>query len=1064
MLNIFLKKANWQSIRNKLFLFFLFNIQVILVRGQLSQNNFYLNNEIKFERLAIENGFSNNIAFGMVQDKKGFMWFATLDGLIKYDGYTLTRYQNNPKDSNSLGDNIVMSVFEDHTGLIWVGTAGGGGVNSFDPQTGKWKRYPHNPKNSNSMGKGAIEGIEEDHNGMLWFGSTDGLTRYDPDKSRFTVFVNNPADKYSLSNNRVYSVKEDKAGRLWIGTDTGLNLFDPQQGRFYQVGGDFKDSLLLKRAVVHHIFEDQQGLLWLSTWNGVFVIDPDSKKCSAYYHHNALDPKSIGSDVVFAITQDNTGSYWVSTESGLHYFDPKTKIFALYEHKSFLPTTKTKGHIIMTDRAGLIWIGTNGRGIIYFSSKQRKFRRYLNDEASLFFGTGTNRIKAIFKSGNNQLFVATSQNLLKFNTTKDNFEEVLQLKSLHLIQDNTFTTACEEKPGIIWLGSYRSGIIRYDIHTGKTTFLQNDPSDSESLASNEVEVLYRDRSGTVWVGTQGGHLQWYDSVRGKFNHYPYLSKDEEVPPSTGIRFIHEDRQGNLWLGTHAFHMALGGNGLYQINRQSGKIKRYKHQPGVTGSLSNNGVTCFYEDQKGIFWIGTHGGGLNRLDATSGKITVYNKEQGLISNTVQRLAGDKAGNLWVVADEGITRFNTTTLKTKQFGLADGLPGSPLGVEVDDYNTYISMESPDGTIYFGSGNGLIVFNPASIEENNFKPPVVITQFKVFDKSYPVVGSEIALAYNQNFFEIEFAALSHLSSERNQYAYMLEGVDDDWVNNGNRRLARYTNVSPGTYIFRVKGSNNDGVWNDQGTALAITIHPPWWRTWWAYTIYGLLTVGSIWAFIHYRSLNLLRQKRMLQKQVAERTAEVVHQKEELQTSLDNLKFTQAQLVQSEKMASLGELTAGIAHEIQNPLNFVNNFSEVSKELISEMVDEVNKGNTDEVKSLAGIVQQNLDKILHHGKRADAIVKGMLQHSRRSSAVKEPTDINKLADEYLRLAYHGLRAKEKDFNADFTTDFDETIGKVNIVPQDIGRGLLNLLNNAFYAVNEKRKKAGNEYNRKCQ
>ena len=194
----------------------------------------------------------------------------------------------------------------------------------------------------------------------------------------------------------------------------------------------------------------------------------------------------------------------------------------------------------------------------------------------------------------------------------------------------------------------------------------------------------------------------------------------------------------------------------------------------------------------------------------------------------------------------------------------------------------------------------------------------------------GKEISLSYNQNFFDFEFAALSYLSSEKNQYAYMLEGVDDDWVNSGTRRIARYTNVSPGKYIFRVKGSNNDGVWNEQGTTLTIIIHPPWWRTWWAYTLYGLLVIGSIWAFIHYRSRNLLRQKRLLQKQVAERTAEVVHQKEELQTSLEDLKATQAQLIQSEKMASLGELTAGIAHEIQNPLNFVNNFSEVNKELL--------------------------------------------------------------------------------------------------------------------------------------
>ncbi len=1032
-------------------------MQTIIVRAQLTQNNFYLNNEIKFERLAIENGLSNNIAFGMTQDKKGFMWFATLDGLIKYDGYTLTRYQNNPKDSNSLGDNIVMSVYEDHTGLIWVGTAGGGGVNSFDPQTAEWKRYPHHPGNPNSMGKGSIEGIEEDRNGAIWFGSTDGLTRYNPKKNRFTIFEHNPKDKYSLGNNRVYSIVEDKAGILWIGTDEGVNLFDPKQERFYQVGGDFRDSLLLKKTLIHHIYKDQQGLLWLSSFDsGVFVIDPDSKKCTARYDHDPNDPNSIGSDVVFAITQDLTGSYWVSTERWLYHFDPKTKIFKLYDNKSYLPNTETKGHIIKTDRAGLIWIGTMGRGVIYFSPEQRKFRRYLNDEASLAFGLGSNRIKSIFNSTDSQLYVCTSQNLLKFNLVKDKFEEVWQLKTIKKNnEDFILTAAYEEKPGIFWFGTDKAGVIRYDTHTLKASFLQYNSLDTASLGNNWVDILYRARNGRLWIGTEGRHLQWYDSITKKLTKYTFRPANEEAPPNAGIRFIYEDSKGDLWVGIKAFHLSLGGDGLYHINLKTGKVKNYKHQPGIPGSLSDNSVTCFYEDRQGIFWAGTYGGGLNRIDAATGKITVYNKDDGLISNSVLRLAGDEAGNLWVMATEGITRFNTATLMTKQFDLADGLAGSPTGVEMDDEDLYLSMEDPQGNIYFGGSNGLTVFDPYLIQENSFKPPVVITQFKVFDKSYPIAGKELSLSYNQNFFDFEFAALSYLSSGKNQYAYKLEGVDNDWINSGARRTAHYTNVAPGKHIFRVKGSNNDGVWNEQDTTLTIIIHPPWWQTWWAYTLCGLLIIGSIWASIHYRSRNLLRQKRLLEKQVAARTTEVVHQKEELQTTFDDLKAAQAQLIQSEKMASLGELTAGLAHEIQNPLNFVNNFSDVNTELLDEAGQEIEKGNIEDVKAILNDIKDNEQKINHHGKRADSIVKGMLQHSRTSTGHKELTAINSLADEYLRLSYHGLRAKDKDFNAIMKTEFDERIGKINITPQDIGRVLLNLYNNAFYAVNEKKNQA---------
>ncbi len=1068
MLYFLINNANRQRKSNVFLLCLLLVMQTIVARGQLTQNNLYLNNEIKFERLAIENGLANNTAFGMTQDRKGFIWFGTLDALIKYDGYTLTRYQNNPQDSNSLGDNIVMSVFEDHTGLIWVGTAGGGGVNSFDPKTSEWKRYPHNPKLANSMGKGSIEGIAEDHNGMLWFGSTDGLTRYDPEKKHFTVFENNPNDKYSLSNNYIFSIKEDKAGMLWIGTGGGLNLFDPKNERFYLIDGDFSDSLMLRKSGIHHIYQDKQGLLWVSSYGGgLFVIDPVSKKCLAYYHHDPKNPNSLRSDIVYAVTQDLNGAYWVSTIKGLHHFNPRTKVFTLYQNNSYLPDTETKGHCIMTDRAGLVWIGTLNRGAIYFSPQQKNFRRYLNDEASMLFGAGSNRIKSIFKSADSQIYVATSQNLLRFNQAKDKFEELWQLKTIKRNNENfVLTAACEEKPGIFWLGTDKAGIIRYDSHTHKTLFLQNDLSDKESLANNWVNVLYRDRSAKLWVGTEGGDLQWYDSDTKKFIRFRYLSTDEEAPLQAGIRFIYEDSKGNFWIGVKAYFLGSGGNGVYHINRQTGNTIHYQHQPDVQSSLSNNAVTCFYEEGKGIYWIGTYAGGLNRLDAASGKITVYTKENGLLSNTVQGIAGDEAGNLWIKADEGIVLFNSTTLKTKQYGQADGLATSPVGVEVDDYNAYASLENKEGTIYFGSNNGLTVFNPGLIQENKFKPAVFITQFKVFDKSYPIDGKEFSLSYNQNFLDIEFAALSYLSSGKNQYAYKLEGVDKDWVNNGIRRIAHYTNVPPGKHVFQVKGSNNDGVWNEQVTTLSIIIHPPWWRAWWAYTLYVLLIISSIWAFIHYRSRNLIRQKRLLETQVVERTAEVVHQKQELQTTLEHLKSTQAQLIQSEKMASLGQLTAGIAHEIQNPLNFVNNFSEVTTELLDEaealLAGQSGQGsrhevpivigkNSTEVAELMNDIKQNLSKINHHGKRAEAIVKGMLEHSRSRSSVKEAADINILVDEYLRLSYQTMLAKNRTFMAVLKTDYDETIGKISIIPEDIGRVIFNVTNNAFYAVSAK-------------
>ena len=309
-----------------------------------------------------------------------------------------------------------------------------------------------------------------------------------------------------------------------------------------------------------------------------------------------------------------------------------------------------------------------------------------------------------------------------------------------------------------------------------------------------------------------------------------------------------------------------------------------------------------------------------------------------------------------------------------------------------------------------------------------------------------------YDENRLSFHYVGLDYQSPQLIQYAYKLDGYDKGWISAGTQRMATYTNLSPGDYTFHVKASNSDGVWNEQGPSFSFIILPPWWQTWWAYALYVLVLALAVWAFAAYRSRNLRQANLELENKVERRTIQ-------LNKSLEDLKSTQSQLIQSEKMASLGELTAGIAHEIQNPLNFMNNFSDVNKELIDEMEQEMDSGNMNDAKTIAKNIRENEEKINHHGKRADAIVKGMLQHSRSGTGVKEPTGINGLADEYLRLSYQGLRAKDKSFNVTMKTDYDRSIGKIDIIPQDIGRVLLNLYNNAFYAVSEKKKQLSNGY-----
>ncbi len=401
--------------------------------------------------------------------------------------------------------------------------------------------------------------------------------------------------------------------------------------------------------------------------------------------------------------------------------------------------------------------------------------------------------------------------------------------------------------------------------------------------------------------------------------------------------------------------------------------------------------------------------------------------------------------------GLSKLNKNAPKEKwnfvNFDVQDGLPGYS--------SSKASWIGKDGEIFLGGIDGITYFYPGKI--NEVKPDVVLEDIKVLDVSLKSDSSEIKLpksilkldelhlSYMQNNISFEFTSIHFSRPQKNKIAYLLEGFNNHWIST-DRNFVSFTNLNPGEYTFRLKGSNGDGIWNDLERTVKIIISPPWWRTTSAYFGYFFIIALSAFGF------DRVQRKRILQKQQALAKDKELVQAKEIEKAYTELKATQSQLIQSEKMASLGELTAGIAHEIQNPLNFVNNFSEVSNELIDEMNEELDKGDIEEAKAIASDIKKNLEKINHHGKRADAIVKGMLQHSRTSSGVKEPTDINALADEYLRLAYHGLRAKDKSFNATIITDFDKTIGMIGIIPQDIGRVILNLITNAFYVVNEKK------------
>ncbi|HEX5026266.1 MAG TPA: ATP-binding protein, partial [Agriterribacter sp.] len=511
----------------------------------------------------------------------------------------------------------------------------------------------------------------------------------------------------------------------------------------------------------------------------------------------------------------------------------------------------------------------------------------------------------------------------------------------------------------------------------------------------------------------------------------------------------------IWVGTNP-------DGLNRMDPSGNAVKTYQYDPADDNTINSSVITDVAVDENGMVWITTDAG-LNKLDPKTDSITHYTEQDGLPTNLVENVLTGTTGELWLSTQNGLSQMVTNQSLGKvtfiNYSSEDGLLG-------DAFITQVAARMPDGQFYFGGDQGLNAVS--KVKANNFPPDLIISDLLISNRSVFDMGGDsplaadllssnpIKLAFDQNNLSFEFAALHYANPKKNQYAHILKGYDKDWVYD-NRNYASYTNLAPGEYEFVVRASNAYGVWNAQGKSVKITILPPWYATWWAYVLYALTFIGIAYLLFRYqrkRIVHIARERA--------RAREMQHAKE-IEKTYTELKATQTQLIHSEKMASLGELTAGIAHEIQNPLNFVNNFSELNAELIEELKIEQSKDKSERDENLTNEllndIAQNLAKIAHHGKRADAIVKGMLQHSRSSSGEKEPTDINALVDEYLRLSYHGLRAKDKSFNAIMKTDFDQSLsangtgnGKINIVSQDIGRVVLNLLTNAFYVVNEKK------------
>jgi len=848
---------------------------------------------LRFEQISLREGLSQSSVYAILQDSSGFLWFGTEGGLNKYDGYQFTVYKHDPDNPDTISDNIISALFEDREGNIWAGT--GLGLDRLDRATGTFTHYQNDPEDPDSLSGTTVWAILEDSQGTLWLGTNDGgLNRLDRSTGKFTHFRHDPADPDSIAGDSVKALYEDRQGVLWVGTDAGLDRFNPDRGSFTHYPRPVINEGNPNSSLVLTIYEDRQGNLWAGTnGNGLGRFDRSSATWTDYLN-DPDDPNSLTADVVWAVLEDRAGRLWMGTDGGgLDYFDPQGDLFYHYRHDPNRIDSLSRDAVrsLYEDRSGVFWVGTYGGGLSKSNHNVDKFTLY-RQEAGAANSLSDNYIWSVVQDSEGALWLGTFDGGLNRLDRQTGSVTVYRNnpRDPNSLSSPDVRAVLIDSQGFLWAGTGAAGLNRFDPETGTFTQFHHDPADPDSLISDQIRVLFEDGSANLWVGTFANGLDRMDRGTGAFTHFQSDPSDPASLSSDRVRALYQARDGRIWVGT--------SGGINILDLATGKFTRYLSDPDDPHSLSNPIVFAFYEDADGIMWIATFGGGLNRFDPASRTFRHYTESDGLPHNQVYSILADAEGNLWLSTNNGLSRFDPRTETFRNYGIQDGLQNV-------EFNLGSAFRGMEGEMFFGGVDGLNAFFPAEVKDSDYLAPIVITAFQKFNQTVMtdlLPDQNIQLSYQDNFISFEFASLDFTAPSRNQYAYMLDGFDQDWIDAGTRRYASYTNLGGGEYVFRVKGTNSDGVWNESGVAVPIHVTPPFWETWWFSVLaIGLLTGGTASVYtLRLRSLN--SQKEKLAILVAERTEEI----EQRRRVAESLRFTLTVLNSSRPLDEILEFIA--------------------------------------------------------------------------------------------------------------------------------------------------------------
>ncbi len=845
------------------------------------------NAEVKFHHLRVEDGLSRSWVKCIYQDSMGFLWFGTDDGLNRYDGYQFKVYKYDLAKSEGINGNIINVIFEDSRHNLWVGTQVG--LNLYNRELDEFIPLSAVPN--------YIDCIYEFNSGKLLIGSPGGLFLYNSvDTSAEQIFDNIYVD----------AILQDKSGNLWLGTYDGLWLLKTDDYSYIPYRRHENDPQSISDNVIRTLYEDNYGNIWVGTnTHGVSLMQCDGDNPDGIkfinLEHNPKNKSSISKGAILALTEDAKNNLWIGIENGgLNIINLKeTKESALnFKHLVNNPTdnssiSNNSVHVLYRDRQNTMWVGTYGDGINYSNPLLQKFKHYRhipNQKNSL----NNNHVNVIYEEGR-LLWLGTEGGLNLYNKEKNIYTHfVFDPNDPNSLGSDAVWSICRDSRNNLWIGTWEGGLNLFnEKNQSFTRFTFNENNDS-SIGSNSVYEIMEDSEGDLWIATMGGGLNKYNYTNGTFKRYQVDLNRNSISNNWVITLL-EAHDGKLWISTTT--------AVDVFDKKTGKFKTYTQDAADSTSISYNSAIAIYEDSKNHIWIGTNAG-LNLYHPVKDNFSYYLVKDGLPDNTIKAICEDDHNNLWLTTNNGLSKFidgvNIPAKPVfKNYDMSDGLQGN-------EFNSRSIFKGEGDIIYAGGNNGFNAFHPDSISNNNYLSEVVFTDFLIFnkpvkigDKESPLskhIGEseEVILSHRHSVFSIEFSALNYIAPEKNQYAFMLEGFEKDWNYVGTQRIATYTNLDPGKYVFLVKTSNSDGLWNEQATCLKITVLPPWWRTTAAKIVYVILIFLSLYFFRRYTLISVNLKNRLW----------LEHLQKEKDEELSQMKF---------------QFYTNISHELRTPLTLI-------------------------------------------------------------------------------------------------------------------------------------------------